>query len=166
MKKQLLVAGIAWVTWASLASLVPAGAADEAKGAKVEYQVHNGYFEKNNSGLKGEASYLAFTDQKAYDQVFGAGVVMGKKQNFLPKGAFDSKMVVAVIKRGNKIWEYKVEKVTAEGGVLYVQYTATSKDGGSATFASPLIVSVDKGKYQSVVLLEDGKKVGAADIGK
>jgi hypothetical protein len=159
--------------WVLVASFV-AGSAnwglaadkDEAKGETIEFQVHDGYFESNKSGHKGDASFLAFTDEAAFDKIFGKAVVMGKKNNFLPKDAFETKVVFATIKRGNKVWEYKVEKVTAEKDTAYVQYTATSKDGGGATFASPLIVSVDKRKVTSVVFIEDGKKVGTATIGK
>jgi hypothetical protein len=142
-------------------------AADEAKGKTVDAQVHSGYFEKNNSGLKGDTSYLAFTDQEGYDKTFGTAVVMGKKQTFLPKDAFDNKIVVAVIKRGDAISQYDVEKVTADEGKLYVQYKAMPKGGGgTAKYASPLIVSVDKGKYNEVEFIENGKKVGSAKIGK
>jgi len=140
---------------------------EEAKGDKLEFKVQSGYFEKNNSGLKGDESLLAFTDQKSFDQVFGVGFTMGKKPDVLPKDAFDSKLVVAVIRRGDAPSTYKVDKVTADGDTLYLQYDATSKKGdGSAKFASPLIVSVDKGKYKTVVFLENGKKVGTADVPK
>ncbi len=164
MKKLSLIALIV-----SLALPVVAWAADkeEAKGKKVEFTVHTGYFESNKSGLKGEASYLAFTDQKTFDGVFGKAVTMGKKPNFLPEDAFDTKLVVATIKRGDAVWQYKVEKVTADDGVLYIKYEATSKGGGgSARYASPLIVSLDKGKYTSVVFIEKGKKAGTAKFEK
>jgi hypothetical protein len=144
-------------------------AADEAKGNKVEYQTHSPYFESNKSGLKGDASFLAFTDQKKFDETFGKAVVMGGKTNFLPKDAFDSKLVVATIKRGNSPYEYKVEKVTADEGTLYVQYESTAKGGGgTTTFATPLIIAVDKdkGKYTKVVFIENGKKAGEVEIGK
>jgi hypothetical protein len=161
----------------TVALLLPVGAAglalaadkdkDEAKGDKVDFKVHSGYFEKNNSGLKGDESLLAFTDQKSFDQIFGVGFTMGKKPDVLPKDAFDSKMVVAVIRRGDAPSTYKVDKVTADGDTLYLQFEATSKKGdGSAKFASPLIVSVDRGKYKTVVFLENGKKVGTADVPK
>lgn len=147
--------------------LAAAAGADEAKGKKVDYQVHGrGYFESNKSGLKGPASYLAFTDMDAFKKVFGIGFTMGKKPNVLPKDAFDSKIAVAVIKRGNAIWSYEVEKVTADDGTLFVQYKATSKDGGTAKYASPLIISVEKGKYSKVEFIENGKKAGSAKIGK
>jgi hypothetical protein len=159
MRKALLLA---------LAFGLPAAiAADEAKGKPVEAQVHSGYFEKNNAGLKGEASYLAFTDKDAFDKIFGTAVVMGKKPNFLAKDAFDNKLVVAVIKRGDAVTEYDVEKVTADNGKLYVQYKAKTKgSGGTARYASPLIVSVDRGKYNEVEFIENGKKVGSAKMGK
>jgi hypothetical protein len=138
---------------------------DEAKGKKVDAEVHNGYFEKNNSGLKGDTSFLVFTDQDAFDKIFGVGRVMGDKQKFLPKNAFDKKIVVAAITRGNAVTSYEVEKVTTDEGTLYVQYKTTSK-GGTAKYASPLIVSVDKDKFSAVEFIENGKKVGTAKIGK
>ena len=138
----------------------------EAKGKDVDYDIHNGYFESNKSGLAGDSSDLVFTDQKAFDAVFGVAAVQGGRQRFLPKDAFDSKMVVAVIKRGKGIYDYKVEKVADDDGVLEVQYTATPQDGGgTATFATPLILSVDKGKYTSVVFIENGKKAGTVKVG-
>jgi hypothetical protein len=139
----------------------------EAKGKEIDYKAYTGYFEKNDSGLKGDASFLAYTDQKFFDTTFGAGFTMGKKPDVMPKDAFDSKVTVATIKRGKAITEYKVEKVTNDDGTLYVQYTTTEKgNGGTAMFASPLVVAVDKGKYTSVVFIENGKKAGTADFPK
>ena len=50
----------------------------------IEYMVHSGYFEKNNSGLKGEASYLAIKDRETFDKAFGVAFTMGKKPNVRP----------------------------------------------------------------------------------
>jgi hypothetical protein len=147
-------------------SLAPADDKVEAKGKDVDYTLHNGYFESNKSGLTGDSSYLAFSNQKAFDAVFGVARVIGK-QDFLPQNAFDSKMVVVVIKRGGAITNYKVEKVTNDDGVLTIQYTADAPAGaGTAKFASPLIVVVDKGKYDSVAFIENGKKAGTAKFGE
>ena len=162
---KLLSQAVAAASLALAAGFAAAADKDEAKGKKVEFDVYTSYFEKNNSGLEGEASYVALTDAKAFDKVFGAAATM-KKQAFLPRDAFDKKMVVAAVKRGDKVWTYKVEKVTADEGTLYVQYEATSKDGGGAKFASPLIVAVDKGKYTAVVFIENGKKAGTAKVGQ
>jgi hypothetical protein len=164
MKKLLVAVAVTLFPFAAFGA--PADK-DEPKGDKVEFSVHDGYFESNKSGLKGDASFLAFNDQEAFNKTFGMAVVMGKKRNFLPKDAFDTKIVAAVIKRGNAITEYKVEKVTADGKTLYVQYRAKEQaGGGTATYASPLIVSVDKGKITSVVFIEGDKKVGTAEFGK
>jgi hypothetical protein len=162
--KTLLVA-LAVLALPLLARAAPAPDEDTAKGKEVKYEVHNGHFQKNDAGLKGDASYLVFTDREAFDKVFGAAATM-RKQNFVPKDAFDNQMVVAVIKRGNAVTEYKVEKVTADEGTLYVQYTAKMGTPGSATFASPLIVSVDKDKYTSVVFIENGKKAATVKVPK
>lgn len=145
-----------------------AAADDVPKGDKVEAKVYTRpYFEKNNSGLMGDASYLAITGEKGFDAVFGVGFVMGKKPDLLPKDAFDKRLVLAVIKRGNVLYDYKDVSVTAADGVLYVKYTAEGKGaGGTAKFASPLIVAMDKGNYKSAVFVENGKKVGAAEIKK
>jgi len=150
-----------------LASFAMTATGEETKGAKVEYDVHSGHFEKNNSGLTGDASYLAITDKAGFDAIFGVAAVMGKKPNYVPKDALEKKMVAAVIKRGGTVTEYKVKQVTTADGTLYVEYEAMMKGAAStARFASPLILSVDKGKYKTVEFIENGKKVGTATVGK
>jgi hypothetical protein len=133
-------------------------AADEAKGDKVEYDVYTGYFESNKSGLKGDSSYLFFSDEAGFGKVFlPTPPTAAKKPVLLPQGAFEKKAVVAVVKRGNAITEYEVEKVTNDKGTLYLQYKTKTGTAGTAMFASPLIVSVPKEKYTSVVFTENGK---------
>jgi hypothetical protein len=131
---------------------------------RIEYTVHSGYFEKNNSGLKGEASYLAITARETFDKVFGVAFTMGKKPNVLPANGFDTRIVVAAIKRGGQAWEYKLEGVTAEDATLTVRHGATSKDGSGAQFASPMVVSVARGPYKNVIFIENGKEVGKASF--
>ena len=130
----------------------------------VAYTVHGGYFEKNNSGLHGEASYVAIANRAAFDKVFGVAFTMGKKPTVLPENAFETRIVVAIIKRGGRVWQYKVQGVTAENAALTVQYEATSKLGGGATFASPLVVSVARGSTRKVIFVENGKEVGRASF--
>ena len=165
-----LLAGIV-VTLTTLSEPVGFATAAEAekekpKAKKVAFEVYTGYFESNKSGLKGPQSFLVFTDAGAFNKTFGKAVVMGEKRKFLPEDAFDSKLVVATIKRGGDIWAYKVENVTAAQGKLFVRYKAFSREGGRARYVSPLIVAVDKGKYSEVVFMENGKKVGTAGIEK
>jgi hypothetical protein len=150
-----------------LAAMVLIPALGRAEEKKVDFSVLGpGYFESNKSGLKGESSHLIFTDKKSFDGVFGTRFVPGGKGKFLPKDAFDKNMVIAAIKRGASIYTWKVDKVTDKDGVLELHYTATGKDGGGARFASPLIVSVPKGKYTSVEFIENGKKVATVKVAK
>ena len=147
-----------------LALLAPAGGADEPKGDKVEYTLHGGHFEKNTAGLKGDQSFLLLTNREAFDKIFGAGFVMGKKPNVVPKDAFEKNVVVATIKRGNAITTYEVEKVTLDkDGTLYVQYKATTGPAGTAMFATPLIISAPKDKVKKVTFIENGKTAGTAE---
>ncbi len=89
------------------------------------------------------------------------------KKNQLPKDVFDKKLVVVAAFHGSSVSIYKVEKVTADGETLYVQYKSTSQFAGNdAVYSSPLIVAVDKGKYTSVVFIENGSKAGTADVPK
>ena len=130
------------------------------KPKPVAYQVYNSYFESNSSGLKGDSSFLLLPNQQAFDRVFGAAA-LGTQNSFLPRDAFKSKVVVAVIKRGASITNYSVQSVDTNGGTLFIRYQATASGSGSATFSSPLILSVPKAPYRSVVFIENGKRLGA-----
>jgi hypothetical protein len=141
--------------------------ADEAKGEKVKYTVYDGYFEKNTSGLKGDATYTALTSKEGFEKVFAARppLMKGKMAVLLPADAFDKQFVAAVVKRGPAITTYTVEAVTLDqDGTLYVQYKAEAGPAGTATFASPLIVSAPKEGAKKVVFIENGKAVGSAAI--
>lgn len=131
-----------------------------AQSASLEFQKYENYFEKNNSGLIGATSYLAFKNQKQFDRIFGVAPTMGEN-NFLPENAFKSKTIVATIKRG-ALRRYTVEKVTTENRKLIIWYTYKDDAPGTATFASPLILSVAKGKYNEVVFMENNEKAGTA----
>jgi hypothetical protein len=137
-------------------------AQDTGKPAKIEFVHYKGYFEKNNSGLKGESSYLVISTAADFDKYFGFGRVMGPKPVTLPTNADDFKklLVIAAIKRGNVITEYTVESVTASGETLTINYKAVAKGvPGNASFASPMVVSIPAGKYTKVEFNENGKVV-------
>jgi hypothetical protein len=171
------------------ASLTLAAGKDEARGDKVDYEVHHGYLQRVKYYLAfraadrlnlGTLCSAAFTNQDSFDRAFGKsdgkvvnlsefmlnGEDKGAKANHLPKDAFDKKMVVAMIHNDMNIYKYKVAKVTADGETLYVQYTTTSSAGYPNSYSCPLIVSVDKGKYTSVVFIENGRKFGTAAVAK
>lgn len=146
------------------AAVLALGAASAAEGGRaVPFHAYSAYFEKNSSGLSGKASYLALTSREAFDRVFGPAATMQAKE-FLPADAFERRLVVAVIKRGGEVWTYDLKEVTSEGGTLTVRYEARAKPGGGARYASPLIVAADRGDYNTVVFVENGKRVGQACV--
>lgn len=132
----------------------------------LAFQRYESYFEKNDSGLKGRTSYLVFTTQEQFDRIFHPATTMGQN-NFLLENVFNSSIVIATIKRGRSLRWYKPSRITAENSVLYVWYTAwNSAPSGTATFNSPLILTVDKHNYSRVVFMENGKRVAVVSISK
>jgi hypothetical protein len=252
MKMLLLVVVAAAVVAAPVLVLAFAPAPD-AGSRTVEYKTLAGYAESRDSGMKGDASFVALTSKTEFSRVFDPVFTPRGVPDPVAKDAFDTRLFVAVIKRSDVLWEYKVEKVTANGDTLTVAYRATPRQGGdirrgatyragpkttlkdepegatirvrstarardtekapvdtkkadpprgetvkarpkgtyrdggatekgyattekadgsserarrsSDVFDSPLILSVPKDKYLTVVFIENGKKVGTARVG-
>ncbi len=162
MKKAFYVPAMIILLFAANNKAQQFTARNEAK--PVGFEQYTSYFENNDSGLKGEKSYLVFTSQKKFDKIFGSAATMGQN-SFLPDDVFKSKIVVAVIKRGS-LRKYEDVKVTAEKGKLVIWYNAKDDAPGSATFNSPLILAVDKSSYKEVLFMENGKKSGTARLKK
>lgn len=133
-----------------------------SKSVPVNFQRFESYFENNNSGLKGDKSFLTATSQNQFDMIFGSAAVMGQN-SFLPENVFTTSLVVAAIKRG-AMRTYSDVKVMAENGKLFVWYTAKDAAPSSATYSSPLILAVAKSKYKEIVFMENGKKAGSVKI--
>jgi len=135
-----------------------------AAGSPLAFDIYGGYFVSNKFEPKAETSFVVIQDQQAFDMVFGAAFVMRDKSHRLPPGVFDTKIVLAAIHRGKAVWEYAVQDVRAEGGVVTLRYTATPKPSDSAQFACPLIVSIEKGPYAAVRFVENDKPVKKVEI--
>lgn len=140
------------------------GALHATQPTTIPFDTHTGYFVSNKFEPQAAASFVVLRDQKAFDEVFGVAMVMGDKSHRLPADAFNTKIVVAAIKRGKAVVEFKVGDVTLDAGVLTVRYTTTSTKQDSAEFACPLIVSVPKGDYTNVEFMEDGKSVKKIEV--
>ncbi|MFM7150887.1 MAG: hypothetical protein ACKO23_13680 [Gemmataceae bacterium] len=138
-----------------------------ASDETVPFTVFGPYFERNDSGLKGSESHLVIGDAKKFGATFGFGFVMGARPDLVPDNHFTAgNLVVAAIKRGTMVFTYKVEKVTLADGKLTVRYQATGRDGGgTASFASPMVVGVPKKNVSEVVFVENGKKVATVKVG-
>jgi hypothetical protein len=142
------------------------GLAQAAAPVKLAFDTYSGYFVSNKFEPDAAESFLVIANQGQFDKVFGVGMVMGDKSHRLPKDAFKSNIVLAAIKRGKAVWEFKVERVTLEDAVVELRYTTTEKKSDSANFACPMIVSIPKGKYMAVRFVENGSAVRTVAIAK
>ena len=127
--------------------------------AKLAFDTYSGYYVSNKFEPDAAKSFVVIHDQEQFDKVFGVAFVMRDKSHRLPKDAFKSLLVIASVARGKAVVEYKVEGVTEANGVVELRYTTSEKRSDTATFASPLIVSVPKGEYKAVQFVENGKSV-------
>lgn len=137
-----------------------------AEPSKLGYDTYGGYFVSNKFEPDVAQSFVVIHDQEQFDKVFGVAFVMGDTSHRLPENAFKSLMVVAPIKRGAAVWEFKVEDVSVKDGVVELKYTTTSTKSDTATFACPLIVSIPKGKYTAIQFVENKKSVTKVEIPK
>ena len=135
---------------------------DEPKGSKVAFDVHEGYVEKKDSGLAGTGSFLIFFDFPSFKKIFTLSDAKDAKA--MPGDTFNTKQVFALIKRSDKPWTYKVDKVLADGDKLSIYYEAEAGEGKEGTkYASPLILSVKKKVYNKIAFFENGKEVGGIE---
>ena len=147
--------------FAALLFFAPVALADEPK--EPGFTVRTGHYEKTNSGLKDEPSRLLLADAEAFGRVFGtvppAGLGGGgRKNNPVTKETFDGEVVAAFIRRGKAITTYTEVTAGADGDTLTVSFNSETGAEGTATFSSPLVVSVPKGKVTKVVFIENGKQ--------
>ena len=145
--------------------LEDAGAAAD-DDPELPFDTYSGYFVRNDFQPKTAESFAVLTSQEDFDKVFGVASVMGDKSHRLSQGAFASCIVLAAVKRGNAVWEFKVERVGEAKGVVQLRYTAKSTKNESATFACPLIVSIPAGDYTTIEWIENGGLAKAVEIGK
>jgi hypothetical protein len=148
--KKGLYAAVAAVLVAAPVLVLAFAPAPDAGSHPVEHKAVNGYAESRDSGLKGDASFLAVTSKAEFSRIFDPVITPRGAPDPVAKDAFDTRLFVAVIKRDEVLWDYKVEKVTANGDTLTVQYTATPGKGapvprGGATMRAPIGISSAKG---------------------
>jgi len=132
----------------------------------VAFDTHTGYFVSNKFEPDQPESFLILRDQKAFDAVFGTAMVMGDKSHRLPPDVFDSKFVVAVIKRGRATWQFTVKDVAlaTTGGAQVIRYTAVSQKSDSAEFSCPLIITIPRDIYPVIRFDENGKSVKTIEL--
>jgi hypothetical protein len=140
--------------------------ASAAEGTKLRFEIYSGYVVSNQFEPNAAESFVIITDQEHFDKVFGVAKGAGGKPHLLPKDAFKSNMVLAVVKRGKTLWELKIDEVTEAKGIVELRYKTTKVKSESATVASLLIISIAKGKYGEVEFVENGKGIKKVELGK
>jgi hypothetical protein len=135
----------------------------DSRATKLAFDTYSGYFVSNQFEPNVAQSFVVITNRDEFDKVFGIARVMNDKSHRLPANAFQSHIVLAVIKRANAVWQFNVNEVVVRDGMATLKYTATATKSDSASFACPLIVSIPKDNYRAVRFVENGKlqkKVG------
>ncbi|MFZ1937315.1 MAG: DUF1559 domain-containing protein [Thermoguttaceae bacterium] len=132
----------------------PAPPADHE--TRLAFDIYSGYFVSNKFEPNAAESFAVIRDQAQFDKIFGVAMVMGDKSHRLPANAFQSSIVLAAIKRDHAVWAFNVESVSENEGVVTLRYSTIAKKSDTAEFASPLIVSIPKGKYAVVQFIENG----------
>ena len=127
------------------------------KNKTLKFEVHSGYFVSNKFEPNETRSFVVAKSQKHFDQVFGVAFVLGDKSHRLEENELKSKTVIAAIRRGKSLCDFKVNSITNNDGVLEVKYAAKMQKESTASFASPLIISVPKGNYKAIHFIENGK---------
>jgi len=140
----------------------PAFAQEWGEEHELDFQLYNGYIvNKASAGLKSEKSYFVLADQEQFNKVFVKFGGYLPKLVLLPPDTFETKVVIATIRAGNRRL-YSDVKVVAKNRVLLVSYTA--EDAGEGSFLTPLILTVDKGKYRAVIFTENGERAGVVRL--
>lgn len=131
--KTLLFAAVAAVLVTVPVLVLAFAPAPDAGSRPVEHKSYDGYGVSRDAGLKGDNSFLALTAKAEFDRIFYPVLTRRGLPDAVGKDAFDTRLFVAAIKSGNVLYEFKVEKVSAKGDTLTVEYTAAPfKRGGAA----------------------------------
>lgn len=141
---------IRFLLGATAIALLAVGAIAEEKAGAVQAVRYSSYFVKSNAGVTKPREFRVAATRAEFDRLFGFAAVMRAKQPVLPDDHFEKNLIVAAIHQGKSVTEFTVQSVTAGEGVLRVRYQAKAGPEGSASFASPLILSVPRGPWQRV----------------
>ncbi|MDC0048622.1 hypothetical protein OAL09_04700 [Verrucomicrobia bacterium] len=127
------------------------------KNQKLKFEIYSGYFVSNKFEPSETRSFVVAKNQKQFDQIFGVAFVLGDKSHRLEENELKSKTVIAAIRRGKSLCDFKIHSIINKNGVLEMRYAAKMQKESTASFACPLIISVPKGNYKAIHFIENGK---------
>jgi len=127
----------------------------------LSFKTYYGYSAKNISDETNSTYFFAFKNKESFDQVL---FMVGdhNPNEPIPDNDFKTKIIIAVIKIGNRYWEMNVDKVTLKENDIYVKYSAKLvADNMTWTAVIPLVFSIPIIKYSSIIFVENGVTVGS-----
>ncbi len=127
----------------------PNGADSEAVSCEVFAYP---YFVKNTvSPPEGEEALVLRIDSlENFNEIFGVGMVMGKRPKLVDEDYFKTHEIGVLIFWGDTPWEYAVSSAERSESELIVKVVKTGTPNPSARFASPLILGVGRDELADI----------------
>ena len=128
------------------------------------FKAYTGYFVKNSYKVDDKDIYVVLKDKASFDEVFGTAMVMGDKSHRLDNDVFEKEIILAVIHRAGGTTKFNISEFVIADDALTIKYTTEFTASPTAQFASPLIVSIAKGKYKQVIFEENQKQAAKVNL--
>jgi hypothetical protein len=124
------------------------------------------HFVKNPYKGETNPSYLVIRSYPSFDKLFGVGGVMGMDNTkLITEEKMKTGFVLSIIYQGNNIHKFNIDKITLKGSQLQVYYTSeVTAPNASWTCNCHVTALVDNCKYDSILLIENGKPLTDAVI--
>jgi len=127
----------------------------------LSFSTYEGYSVKKIYSYKEGTYFFAFRDKAGFDQVL-FWIADHNPHQEMPESEFNTKIIIAVIKIGNRFWEMRANKVSLKEKVITVNYTAKIvADNMSWTAGIPLVITIPVVDYESIKFNENGVDVGS-----
>ena len=149
---------------AGVTAVVIAADAPENAPAAVAVKVHSGHFVSNQYKPADALTLALFNTMAEFKAAFGVaafGLGRNKRLDYVDEAAFTNGVVAALIHRGNTPYQYElIGEVKNARGVVTLNFRAAGEPSPTATFASPLIVSMPRAGITHVRFVENDRVLG------
>lgn len=145
-----------------LACNFPSAFSSQPNGEKIPFIQHEGHFERNDSRLTGQKSFLAFDQFDKFEATFGVaalGLGPTKKKNFVTQETFNNRLVLAAIYRGKSVPNITDIEVSLENGTISVKYQLESSPEVGFNVSVPMTLSIPKTECRTIEFYENDRLV-------
>jgi hypothetical protein len=115
------------------------------------------YFVRNDFQPGLPRSYAVMRSLRAFQAAFGVGRTMNGPKATIDDATFRTKMLLVAIERG-PLCTFTAAKVTSSTGSIRLEYSLQCPARGSASFAVPLIIAVER-SASAVSFVENGRTI-------